>query len=66
MLARYFERMKAIVERHGGVVEKFIGDAHRGHGAGVRLIRAGFAASFPSQHPSSHRPAASRFQPRLT
>jgi class 3 adenylate cyclase/tetratricopeptide (TPR) repeat protein len=26
-LARYFERMKAIVERHGGSVEKFIGDA---------------------------------------
>ena len=27
LLARYFERMSAIVERHGGVVEKFIGDA---------------------------------------
>jgi class 3 adenylate cyclase/DNA-binding SARP family transcriptional activator/tetratricopeptide (TPR) repeat protein len=27
MLARYFERMKAAAERHGGVVEKFIGDA---------------------------------------
>ena len=27
LLARYFERMKAIVERHGGRVEKFIGDA---------------------------------------
>ena len=26
-LARYFERMKSIIERHGGVVEKFIGDA---------------------------------------
>jgi class 3 adenylate cyclase len=26
LLARYFERMKSIVERHGGVVEKFIGD----------------------------------------
>ena len=25
--ARYFERMKAILERHGGSVEKFIGDA---------------------------------------
>ena len=27
VLPRYFERMKAIVERHGGSVEKFIGDA---------------------------------------
>src|SRR5438067_12528521 len=26
-LARYFERMKEIIERHGGSVEKFIGDA---------------------------------------
>src|SRR5213080_3790025 len=27
MLARYFERMRGIVESHGGTVEKFIGDA---------------------------------------
>jgi class 3 adenylate cyclase len=27
LLAAYFERMKAIVEHHGGSVEKFIGDA---------------------------------------
>jgi class 3 adenylate cyclase/tetratricopeptide (TPR) repeat protein len=27
LLARYFESMKTIVERHGGSVEKFIGDA---------------------------------------
>src|SRR5256885_11213174 len=26
-LARYFERMRAIIESHGGTVEKFIGDA---------------------------------------
>jgi class 3 adenylate cyclase len=27
MLASYFERMRSIVEWHGGTVEKFIGDA---------------------------------------
>src|SRR6059036_169300 len=27
LLARYFERMKGIVESHGGSVEKFVGDA---------------------------------------
>src|SRR5256712_4304036 len=27
LLARYFERMRGIVEEHGGSVEKFIGDA---------------------------------------
>ncbi len=27
LLADYFDRMKTIVERHGGSVEKFIGDA---------------------------------------
>src|SRR5437660_1927045 len=27
LLARYFEEMKAIVQSHGGTVEKFIGDA---------------------------------------
>jgi class 3 adenylate cyclase len=27
LLARYFERMKAIIESQGGTVEQFIGDA---------------------------------------
>jgi len=27
LLARYFDRMRTIIERHGGTVEKFIGDA---------------------------------------
>jgi class 3 adenylate cyclase len=27
VLARYFKRMRGIVERHGGTVQKFIGDA---------------------------------------
>src|SRR6188472_651936 len=27
LLARYFDRMKGIIEAHGGSVEKFIGDA---------------------------------------
>src|SRR5213596_1695592 len=27
LLARYFDQMKAIVEQHGGTVEKFVGDA---------------------------------------
>lgn len=27
LLARYFERMKRVIESHGGTVEKFIGDA---------------------------------------
>jgi class 3 adenylate cyclase/tetratricopeptide (TPR) repeat protein len=27
MLARYFETMRRVIERHGGTVEKFIGDA---------------------------------------
>src|SRR2546423_7991171 len=27
VLSRYFEKMRIVVERHGGTVEKFIGDA---------------------------------------
>ena len=26
-MSRYFEAMRAVLERHGGTVEKFIGDA---------------------------------------
>ena len=37
LLARYFERMKAIVESHGGTVEKFIGDAVMAVCSGCRL-----------------------------
>jgi class 3 adenylate cyclase len=27
VMARYFEAMRTVIERHGGTVEKFIGDA---------------------------------------
>ena len=27
VMARYFDAMRAVIERHGGTVEKFIGDA---------------------------------------
>src|SRR5947208_16206086 len=27
VMGRYFDRMKGVIERHGGTVEKFIGDA---------------------------------------
>ena len=27
VMGRYFDEMQAVVERHGGIVEKFIGDA---------------------------------------
>ena len=47
LLARYFERMKTIVESHGGTVEKFIGDAVMavfGIPARTRTMRCGPAA----------------------
>ncbi len=45
LLARHFERMKAIVEAHGGTVEKLIGDAVM---AGVRRSRC--ARTMPYAH----------------
>jgi class 3 adenylate cyclase len=47
LLAHYFERMKAIVETHGGTVEKFIGDAVVavfGVPVGTRTTRCGRSA----------------------
>ena len=29
VISRYFDEMRAVLERHGGTVEKFIGDAVR-------------------------------------
>jgi class 3 adenylate cyclase len=58
LLGRYFEQMKAIVERHGGSVEKFIGDAvmavfgvpvvPRGRRAACRSGRRGDARRLPA------------------
>jgi hypothetical protein len=39
LLARYFERMRAIVERHGSTVEKFIGDGRCPRRGGRRRDR---------------------------
>src|SRR4051794_41519746 len=46
LLARYFERMKSIVESHGGAVEKFIGDA----------VMAGFCVPPADQGGGPRRP----------
>ena len=43
LLARYFERMKGIVESHGGTVEKFIGDAVMGNLVSAERTRARLA-----------------------
>jgi class 3 adenylate cyclase/predicted ATPase len=58
LLARYFERMREILERHGASVEKFIGDAVMAvfgvplvhEDDGLRALRAAseMRASFPS------------------
>ncbi len=42
-MGRYFERMRTIAERHGGTVEKFIGDGgaarHGSHRRWTNLVR---------------------------
>ena len=60
LLARYFERMRAIVESHGGTVEKFIGDAVMavfGVPAGARGRRA---AGVPGGGGDARRAAGAR------
>lgn len=61
LLARYFERMKAIVERYGGTLEKFIGDAVMAvfgvpqvhEDDALRAVRA--ACEMRNAYPSSER-----------
>ena len=50
LLNRYLDRMSAIVERHGGVIDKYIGDA----------IMALFGAPVTSTDPAGHAMAAAR------
>ena len=65
LLARYFERMQAIIERHGGSVEKFIGDAVMAvFGVPVLheddALRAVRAAALPERGPPAGRRALRR------
>ena len=67
LLARYFERMKAIVEAHGGSVEKFIGDAvmavfgvpHVHEDDALRAVRAPPRCATRSLSSASRRGSAS-------
>src|SRR3989442_13654173 len=62
VMARYFEAMRTVIERHGGTVEKFIGDAVMAvfgvprlpQGAPVRAARAagGEGAAAPAREPA--------------
>jgi class 3 adenylate cyclase len=36
IMERYFEEMRSVLEKHGGTVEKFIGDAVMGRGTAAR------------------------------
>ena len=48
LLSRYFDEMRAVLERHGGIVEKYIGDAimavfgvpSAARGRALRAVRA--------------------------
>jgi class 3 adenylate cyclase len=68
-MRRYFEDLRAIIERHGGVVEKFVGDAVMAvfgipvshEDDAFRAVRA--AAEAPG---SSFCAAAARSSPRTT
>ena len=67
VMARYFETAKAIVERHGGTVEKFIGDAVMavfGVPACTRTTRCARCAPRPSCAPRS--PDSTRSSSRPT
>ena len=60
LLARYFERMKAILEFHGGTVEKFIGDAVMAVFGVPQGARGRRAARLPSGSGDAGRPARAR------
>jgi class 3 adenylate cyclase len=74
LLARYFERMKGIIESHGGTVEKFIGDAvmavfgvHHAPGLGFPSLPSRHSApegEFTARWAKSETVAASRRRKR--
>jgi hypothetical protein len=60
ILARYFARMKEIVEAHGGTVEKFIGDAPR------RMSRLGIRGRQHASRPRTQLKSISSRRRRST
>ena len=49
-MGRYFEEIRLIIERHGGTVEKFVGDAAMavfGFRSRTRTMRCGRCARWP-------------------